>query len=541
MRRAAAVDLSAGLRDELPVHGVCLSGDLDHGLLVLDEGDLGREGRGAREHLVLERHQAALDVPQLRRVIPPHAGQIHPPAAEAADRLLRRVAEHHAARLRERHERAFLHVDLGPVVEVRARVVLVQPQDAVAHHGLAGAHVRRGAAESAVEVGDRGAEDVDGAVRLLQQVLQAVVSGVRGAVAVRGELPGVAVEEHDELLALRRGAAGAGELGDEVRHLLLLEAVEFDAAALRDGIKQMSLVLARKARRDGRHLGGGVAGPGAEGGEGLRVVAVHLVPRVEVEPLARVLSRGVDAGEVARVPLHHVPGEPRDVRDGGGAVGSARDGGHVGAEATPPHATPLDVHMLLGVLHAVLGVLVEPPLGRVHAHARDEQRVRVRPDDRVHQRVERREVVAVLPPDLGDAVRNEVHAHVGGLAHRGEEGVGHLGSGRQRNLRVDAGRAHVVDAGQDPGTAVAARLEAQRVDGALAEAQELRVEVVVGVGAGQTPGMQLHGADAARDGVDVVALRRPDLPDLRERRVAVERPLQAGRERTAVLREGKVP
>ena len=65
VRCAAAVDRSAGLRHELPVHRVRLPGDLDHGLLVLDEGDLGREGRGAREHLVLKRHQAALDVPQL--------------------------------------------------------------------------------------------------------------------------------------------------------------------------------------------------------------------------------------------------------------------------------------------------------------------------------------------------------------------------------------------------------------------------------------------------------------------------------------------
>ena len=69
----------------------------------------------------------------------------------------------------------------------------------------------------------------------------------------------------------------------------------------------------------------------------------------------------------------------------------------------------------------------------------------------------------------------------------------------------------------------------------------MRVEVVVGVGAGQAPRMQLHGADAVREGVDVVVLRRPDLPGLRERRVAVERPLHAGRERPAVLREGEVP
>ena len=279
------------------------------------------------------------------------------------------------------------------------------------------------------------------------QVLHAVVSGVRGAVAVRRELPGVAVEEHDELLAVRCGAAGARELGDEVRHLLLLEAVELDAAPLRDGVEQVALVLAREARRDGRHLGGRVARPRAERGEGLGIVAVHLVPRVEVEPLGRVLSRGVDAGEVARVLLHHVADEPRDVRDGGGAVGTAGDGGHVGTQAVSPHAPARDVRVLGGVLHAVFGVLLQPPLGGVHAHARDEQHVRVHLDEGVRQGVERREVVAVLLPDLGDAVRDEVHARVGGLARGGEERVGHVGAGRERELRVDAGGADVVDAG----------------------------------------------------------------------------------------------
>ena len=78
----------------------------------------------------------------------------------------------------------------------------------------------------------------------LEQRRDRIVSARRRAVAQRREFEAVAVEEEHQLLAARAAAAGRGERGHEVRHLLLLETGELDQAAFARGVAQEPVGMA---------------------------------------------------------------------------------------------------------------------------------------------------------------------------------------------------------------------------------------------------------------------------------------------------------
>ncbi len=207
-----------------------------HALLVDDGCDLGSERSAALEHRGVDRAQQRHLLPNPRVVEPPLGRQIHPPRPEAAERRLRGVAPHHLSGLLQVDEAALLDVLGLARIQIRARVVLVQPQDAGARNALGRRHAGSGADPLAVGVRDRRAEDVDVASR--EQGGERVVAARRRAVRERRELEKVAVEEDDELASGGAAAAGRGEGGDMVGHLLLLEAGEAKQALLPGRVAQ---------------------------------------------------------------------------------------------------------------------------------------------------------------------------------------------------------------------------------------------------------------------------------------------------------------
>ena len=103
--------------------------------------------------------------------------QVHPPAAEAANRLLRRVAQRDLAVVLACRERALLSVRaVAARIAICARVVFVQPENAMACKRLRRAHHwRESVWVATVEISYRTAENVNRTGSFFQKAHKSVV------------------------------------------------------------------------------------------------------------------------------------------------------------------------------------------------------------------------------------------------------------------------------------------------------------------------------------------------------------------------------
>ena len=246
-----------------------------------------------------------------------------------------------------------------------------------------GRHARSGADPLAIGVGNRRAENVD--IPALQERRERIVPAGRRPVLQRSELEEIAVEEHDQLAAVRTPSAGGGHGGHVIGHLLLLVASEVDQTLFPGGVSQEAVRVGSafvRRRRLGRiRLRVAVRfEPLPEGGPGARVVpAQRPFPRILVEPLARVLPAGMNAGEVIRERFKQMPADLLQMGAHLIAIGAIRDAGMV--------------HDFAAVVdHACRGVAHQPPVRSVGTDARNKQDPRVGRDDLAAQAVERRPV-----------------------------------------------------------------------------------------------------------------------------------------------------
>lgn len=190
--------------------------------------------------------------------------------------------------------------------------------------------------------------------------------------------------------------------------------------------------------------------------------------------------------------------------------------------------------------HPMVGILLEPPPGRIDAHPWNQEHVRIHGNQTIRDLVKRGEVESILLPDLGNAIRDEVHARILGLRRRGVERVHRLAA--QGNRRMDAIWRDRIAGRSDPGGALLAFcLKKELVPGSPAEGVVTCVEMVIGILLAKPPRVKLDSTDSILDLVHIVVFRGPDLPHVRERLRRVEGGLEAGLEPGSIFRDHEVP
>ena len=227
--------------------------------LLADNGrDIRRVGTRTRKKRTFRRPEPTLDFPQRWIVVPTVAIQVHPPAAEPANRLLGRVAQHDFAVVLACRERTLLSVQtVAARIATGARVVFVQPEDAVPRQRLGRAHHRREAVWIAtVEIPYRTAENVNRPRGLFNKAHKPIVARYRRSIRKRVEFPRIPVEKYNELLVARRLPACTRHLRNKVGHLVLQELIELNHPAALHRVEENRSVVLCLALGGRRNFGG---------------------------------------------------------------------------------------------------------------------------------------------------------------------------------------------------------------------------------------------------------------------------------------------
>ena len=326
------------------------------------------------------------------------------------------------------------------VLVVRAVVVLVDPQDAMALDRLRRAHDGQRTRPSVRLVAQRRRQPVDVPPAVLQQPFEGEMPRFSRARRRGPVLERVAVEKQRKRMSTGRSLYRCAEFVYKRCDFLLPEPDEVEDALVADRVVaetgEHRTPLLR--RWDFRRCRVGRATPRQPAAE--RLLCVYVVAgevfRVGqiVEPLRRALPAHVHAREVARERLAQMPGEPLDLRDGLLPVVAAGHGGHL-------------ARLTVVELHAHVGTALQQPWRRVCTDSRNEKDLRVRGYESAARFVDPgicRRIAALAPPSLAaprrvGGERDKVHIRPGGETH----GVAKRVPVRQRQRPLRPVAAHI--------------------------------------------------------------------------------------------------